>query len=359
MNLNSNQSRNSYLFLRHLLAFLVLLSHVFGSTTGYGEIKIGKFSLGTLAVYCFFTVSGFLVIPGLLNNGLNRYLLNRFVRVYPGYLLTLLITSVFIYPIWRFQSHVTIFDWPTSIFYILENLILMPQGATDINSSWNSLSGYPFLSSHPSLVNGSIWTLPLEISAYLFLGILYAFGVIFKTFKFKRVVKISFVALWAISIISANIFPSLDVKHYSQIEQLLTKWPYFLSFLTGAVLRLVNFKSLSRIKVYFLLFIVAISCQSIILWAVIGLCSLCILILHIGNSSVFVRYNKFRDISYGIYLYHFPVIQILEGFEIFDGRLGLNLFFTFLITIIFAYLSSRIVESPCQSYVKKRLDRNR
>jgi len=331
---------------------------VFGSTAGYGEIKIGKFSLGTLAVYCFFAVSGFLIIPGLLNNGLNRYLLNRFVRIYPGYLLVMLITGVFFYPIWRFQSHVNVFDWPTSASYILKNLILIPQGASDVNSSWNSLSGYPALSSHPSSVNASIWTLPLEISAYLFLGFLYALGVISKIFKFNRVVKIFFILVWIMSSVGAIIFPNLYTQHYSQLEQLVTKWPYFLSFMTGAVMKLINFKSLSKIKVYLLLLIVLISFQSIIFWALAGLCSLCILILYIGNSRIFIRFNELRDISYGIYLYHFPVIQILVGFKIFDGRLGLTLISTFLVTIVFAYLSSRFVESPCQSYVKKRLDRN-
>lgn len=357
--LDKSKTQNSYTFLRHLLAVSVLVSHVFGSTPGFEEIMVGNFSLGTLAVYCFFTISGYLVIPGLILNGIKQYLINRFSRIYPGYLFVMFLTSLIFYPIWRFQSQVAIFDWNTSAKYIIKNIVLVPQAATDVDSSWNSLSGYPWKSLLPSVVNGSIWTLPLEISAYLTLCLLLLISMIFKKYDFKNIVLIFFSIIWCLSIISSILYPELAIHHETKIEQLATKWPYLLAFMTGASLRLLKFKSISQLKVLILSCLILVGLQNILVWSLIGSVGLTVLILRLGDSNVFAKFNRNRDISYGIYLYHFPVIQVLSGFEIFAFSFGLKLFYTFLFTVVLAFMSSVLVEIPSQNYVKSRFNKKK
>lgn len=356
---NQRYANNSYSFLRHLLASLVLVSHVFGLSADFGKILIGDFSVGTLAVFCFFSISGYLVIPGLIVNGIRRYLINRFTRIYPGYLLVIFFTSVVFYPIWRIQSEYAIFDWDTSSSYFLNNLALFPQSAGDVESSWNSLSGFPFKSVLPSVVNGSIWTLPLEIGAYLLLCSIFLLRIVLKQCKFQNILIATFFIIWGISIYSAYIYPTLDVIHTSRIEQMLTKWPYFLAFITGSTVRVFNFKKISNIMVWLIVSLVCMGLNNLLVWALVGSIGLTLLTLKAGDSDAFVNFNQYRDISYGIYLYHFPIIQTLSGFEVFQYSLGLKMFYTILFTIIFAYASSILVEVPIQNYVKKQFDKKR
>jgi peptidoglycan/LPS O-acetylase OafA/YrhL len=266
-------------------------------------------------------------------------------------------TSVVFYPIWRIQSKYEIFDRDTSSSYFLNNLVLYPQSAGDVDSSWNSLSGFPFKSVLPSVVNGSIWTLPLEIGAYLLLCSIFLLRIVLKQYKFQNILIATFFIIWGISIYSAYIYPTLDVIHTSRIEQMLTKWPYFLAFTTGSIVRVFNFKKISNIKVWLIVSLVCMGLNNLLVWALIGSIGLTLLTLKAGDSDAFVNFNQFRDISYGIYLYHFPIIQILSGFEVFQYSLGLKMFYTILITIIFAYASSILVEVPIQNYVKKQFDK--
>ena len=54
--LNQRYANNSFTFLRHLLASLVLVSHVFGLSAGFETIKVEKFSVRTLTVYSLFSI---------------------------------------------------------------------------------------------------------------------------------------------------------------------------------------------------------------------------------------------------------------------------------------------------------------
>ena len=243
--LNQRYGNNSYKFLRLLLALIVLVSHVLGLSAGFETVMIGEFSLGTLAVYCLFSISGYLVIRGLIFKGIREFLIKRFTRIYPGYILMMFLTGVIFYPIWRMQSQTDIFDWHTSIRYFFNNIVLVPQSAGDVNSSWNSLSGYPFKSIHPSVVNGSIWTLPFEVALYFLLCFLFLLKLILKRYEFKMILILSLSMFWILSMYSAVLYPELYVNHTSKIEQILTKWPYFLAFITGATMRVFKFKKIS------------------------------------------------------------------------------------------------------------------
>jgi len=56
--------------------------------------------------------------------------------------------------------------------------------------------------------------------------------------------------------------------------------------------------------------------------------------------------QHYDNISYGLYLYHYPVIQILIRYDIHQQNITLCLILTFVITIILALLSWYIIEKP-------------
>ena len=80
-------------FLRLALAVLVIFSHGI-SLGGYGTEKIvDKTTLGTVAVYGFFAISGYLIAGSASSNGTLRYLWQRFLRILPAFWACLIVTS--------------------------------------------------------------------------------------------------------------------------------------------------------------------------------------------------------------------------------------------------------------------------
>lgn len=78
---------NSLNLVRLLLASVVLYSHAVGlSGAGSGIAWQGQ-GLGEWAVVGFFVLSGFLITGSRERSDGGRYLLNRVVRIFPGYLL--------------------------------------------------------------------------------------------------------------------------------------------------------------------------------------------------------------------------------------------------------------------------------
>ena len=85
---------NSLNFLRLVLATLVVYDHAVG-LGGFGQIwTINDNSIGTLAVYGFFGISGFLIAGSAVRNGPWRYLWQRFLRIFPGFWVCLILTAL-------------------------------------------------------------------------------------------------------------------------------------------------------------------------------------------------------------------------------------------------------------------------
>jgi len=63
---------------------MVLISHAI-TTGGFGdEFFLNGTALGTIAVYGFFGISGFLIASSAVRNRPGRYLWQRFLRNFPG-----------------------------------------------------------------------------------------------------------------------------------------------------------------------------------------------------------------------------------------------------------------------------------
>ena len=352
--LEGERRLNSFLILRVLLSLAVIVSHVSAAAQGDSEITIGVFSLGTLAVFGFFAISGYLVTPGLLRFGVKRYFVNRLIRIYPGYLFCVAVTASLFLSIWRSQANIGLFSWTTTFSYIFKNLFLFPQGGTSEGSMWNQLGGLPFLGSHPGMVNGSIWTLPLELTCYLTLALFIIVARITGRNNVKEFFLVCFTTRWLASIFLAVRIPGISEPHDSHLTQLLTKWPYFLAFSVGVLTRLLyKSKSSKVISIAFVL-VAYISANNLILWAICGCAVFSYLSIQFGESNTFKRFSSFRDISYGLYLYHFPVIQILVSYQIFYHNIILLFLSTIVVTGSFAYLSSRLIEIPAQLFAKKK-----
>jgi peptidoglycan/LPS O-acetylase OafA/YrhL len=78
-------SRNSLNVLRLVLAVAVIISHSFAFTRFGRSDDVNGTSLGTIAVYGFFAISGYLIAGSALRSNGWRYLWQRFLRIFPAF----------------------------------------------------------------------------------------------------------------------------------------------------------------------------------------------------------------------------------------------------------------------------------
>ena len=198
-------------------------------------LRVGKISAPTLAVYSFFVISGYLVTPGLMRGGTLNYFIRRLSRIYPAWIAINFLIAFGFSIIWQHLSPSEIFEFRTPFIYFLTCLVPPPgifhQGVTGINF----LGGLPLGLSHSGAINGSAWSLALEVFCYVALG-----GLSILTFNHKssfvRSIMILTLVLWVFAlVISSPISFTLseDLQIYSSVS---SKWPYLLSFLFGVLM---------------------------------------------------------------------------------------------------------------------------
>lgn len=332
---------NSFGFLRLLFAVAVLYFHSY-ILGGFGNEPFGTFlknqeSVGSMAVMGFFVISGFLVTKSLINSGsVLVYSFRRCLRVLPGFWVCLLVTACIFAPVVFLLERHTLSGFPVlgpngSLDYIRNNFFLLMHQYT----IGNLLANNPL----KNIFNGSLWTIFPEAKAYLFLGIL---GVL-KLHKSKTALLLIFFAMWSL------IFFNIPVHSASNKFLRLVIDPVFLLygtyFFAGAVCFL--FRDLLPLNNYWFYLCVGLA----VLAATLGFLhqTLPILgpyaVLWLAQKLPFRNFANKGDLSYGVYIYAFPVQQLLSLVHInrnFFIYFGLSL----LVTLVLAVLSWNWVEKP-------------
>lgn len=157
--------------LRLSFAWMVVVSHAF-TLAGHEEAEPlvaltgDQEGLGGLAVVCFFVLSGFLISRSLeRSSSVRRYLWHRFLRIMPGFWVCLVVTAFIFAPIAWVAAHGSLAGYlettPSSFGYVTNNaaLLMLQHGIGD------TLHSVPV----PSLLNGPLWTLATEFGCYLVL----------------------------------------------------------------------------------------------------------------------------------------------------------------------------------------------
>lgn len=100
-----SRAQNNIGFLRLLLALAVIIGHSPEMIDGnrYREpltILFHTLSLGEFAVDLFFLISGYLITQSLdKSNSMGEYLLKRFLRIFPGFIVAYLLSVFLLGPI--------------------------------------------------------------------------------------------------------------------------------------------------------------------------------------------------------------------------------------------------------------------
>ncbi len=167
-----NKRSNNFNLMRLLAAFSVIYGHA-SAVTGRGPSDIflqlvGYKFIGGVAVDVFFVISGFLITASALGrHGLLYYLMSRFLRIYPA-LIVCVVLSVFVLGFALTDSS-SYWSNQQVWFYLWRN-------ATAFSTEY-FLPGV-FANAHEKAINGSLWSLTVEVRLYLIVLIFAVTGIL-------------------------------------------------------------------------------------------------------------------------------------------------------------------------------------
>lgn len=310
---------NSLNFLRLALAFVVVLAH--GTGLGAYSSNEAAGEAANVAVYGFFAISGYLIAGSAVRNSVARYLWQRCLRILPGFWVCLLLTAL----VFGFIASVStdphcsygcyLHQAPTPLHYFAENFFLKIRQS----GIGTTLHGVPF----PNVWNGSLGTLFYEFLCYLLIAVLAATALLRKR---PFVVLVLALGIWLVETIT-TIFPVLN-SHFDGFHnwdefKLLTLVPVFL---VGSVVflykdRLPDSSALAAVcALLFLGFAFlplgggtdGFNLTSFDIGAPFLVYPLLWLGIHLPLQSVGAR----NDYSYGVYIYAFPIAQLLALWKV-------------------------------------------
>lgn len=333
-----------------ILASAVVFHHSLILSGDSSPSVYGGFDLGTVAVAGFFAVSGFLLLGSSRRLGPMQFLKRRFFRLFPGLWMCLVICAFALVPFANYfsihESNMRILglDDSSLTFVVFNSALLVFQ-----DSIGSVFSQNPF----PLAVNGSLWTLAPEFICYL--------GLLVVALLARRNLGIQF-ALITLALIASS------VTWWVTFESGLELYSNFINpasgvaiaFCTGSLLAIV-----AEFKPFRPRLVATIIGLSI--WAIFGVAGpisiifLSLLIVFLGMSLVRTRFSQIgqnTDLSYGIYLYHFPIIQVILATMFLTWPASYSAFllsiFALALSGLLAFVSWTLVEKPSISFARGR-----
>lgn len=272
-----------------------------------------------------FIISGFWITISLLNSSnIFEYAKKRFVRIFPSYWIVVISFSIilFFFSIYDFHNY---FGSRQFWKYILANIFTL-------NFLCPSLPGVFDNMGANGAVNGSLWTIKVEIGFYLILPL---FIYVFERCKTK--VKIILVA--CLYILSA-LFP-VFITAFNLPSSLSNQLPAYFGYFLGGIIFALYFDKLNKKLFFFafpslVIFILGIVFNFYFLEPIV----LSVLVFYFSfNIPSIVDIKK--DYSYYMYLIHFPIIQMMNFLHIFDSA---HYMFMLFLIISTTFLGSIILE---------------
>ena len=285
----------------------------------------------------FFQISGYLIFQSVIRSkSLVNYFWNRILRIFPALITALVLSVCFCY--FAYQGINSYWSNSSTQSYIPNNILLFKgQGFID---------GVFINNRYRPAINGSLWTIRYEFVGYILLSL-------FFFIKEKRkLLKYIFLFLYCLFLIMAIFYPNRG-GNFNFIANIFNLGNnlfinLFCFFIGGSLLAIFEIEKTDN-KTKFLLLVslsllFLVSLQFNMFWFS-QFIFLPILTVLFGASSypIINQWSKqIGDLSYGIYIYSFPVQQILEYF--FKPNLIEMMCVSFLITIIIAHFSWQYIE---------------
>jgi peptidoglycan/LPS O-acetylase OafA/YrhL len=363
---------NNFDLLRLVAALFVVFHHSFALTStqapfGWFQRATG-FDWGSAGVLIFFAISGFLIPRSWsYDPRITSYMVKRALRLLPALVVSLVLTTFVLGPLVTTLPVGDYLQQPGTRAYVV------------LNSAMRTVYELPGVfqtNAYANAVNGSLWTLPVEVKAYALIALIGFLGVFRRRFGSIAVVAIAVLAiLWTIDSVRdamplgnravamlSDTRASSELVHQASTGGLNEWAKVFAAFTIGAALFSLRRWVWLRWQ---------IAAAAAVVWGIAiasgpdtaraaGLCLLPFGVLMIAyRTPHWLRLpRRMGDYSYGTYILAFPIQQAL--WQWLTPASGWVMFaIATPITVALAALSWHLIEAPAltlKKYIARPLD---
>ena len=327
--------------LRLLFASLVIVSHTVEIRDGNREREVltqvfGTLSFGELSVDAFFVISGYLIVASFVASHTTlEYLRKRALRIIPGFVVASLVSLLVVAPLVGASIKEVISNLPR---YAATIAVLRP---VYVPGAFPGL-GY-------NLLNGSLWTIAYEFRCYLLVVLLGLTG----CFRFPKAI-----ALLAFSMMTLYLFGSADTLNAAGDRLPLNKvWlgkptdtlRLTAIFLVGSCFYLWQDRIIISPRGAIIAVTSLITCMLMPKLAETGVAVfggyLIFSFACWGKGSILERINNQTDISYGTYLYGWPIGAAILWY-LPNIQLPIATALAILLSMAAGWVSWHVIEKP-------------
>ena len=326
---------NNFGFLRLAMALVVLVSHSFWLATGKVEHEplhaLTGYTLGEHGVQVFFFLSGVVVAQSIMRSGsLLDFAVARAVRILPALIVCVLLTAFVLGPL------VTTLD--ASAYLADRGVLAYIVRTLSLSTGSAQLPGV--FDAHPlaSMINVSLWTLKYEVACYM---LLCAFGLAWLRFERLRPLLVMALGLAVVLAFSGRLRPVEPLSGLGSLR-------YFVLFFFAGTLAYLARERLVitwlALPPLFVLFALAARTEfaELASAAFLGYATLCVAAMPMPGLRSF---TNAQDYSYGVYILHCPIQQLVLHVKPGIGPLELTLV-ALALTVPLAALFWNVIEHP-------------
>jgi peptidoglycan/LPS O-acetylase OafA/YrhL len=345
---------NNFNLIRMVAALMVMASHCAPLSLGVGAVEplqseLGM-TLGSVAVDIFFVTSGFLVTASLLHNkDALQFVWNRVLRIYPALWIMVAIT------VFGMGLSVTTLDGAAYLSSPQVSRYLW-MCATMFDEGAYFLPGVFMQNPYSGAINGSLWSVAYELKMYAILVVAW----LLLRWAWPRQDRVIDAAI-VLAVVASGF---VVWQGLGRPEQRIFAHLFFM-FFSGAACYVLR-RRISLTTKEFLLWCLAIAAAGVVgsgVFRLVYTLTLAYGVLYLAYVPAgWIRnYNLLGDYSYGVYIYAFPVQQIVAS--VVHGVSASTMFFASLpFVLVLAVASWHGVEKRAlalKSWIRPCADRLR
>ncbi len=293
--------KNNFDLLRLLFALTVCLFHAC-DLSGFPPLEpLSRILPRKAAIQGFFVISGFLIFMSFERSpSYTAYIRKRILRIYPAYFTIIMICAILLVAV-STKGIRDYFSW-IWVKYVFVNLAFL-------NFLQPTLPGV-FESYKMSSVNGALWTLKIEVMFYMSVPL---WVYLFRKFSHLPIL----ILVYCASVAYAGLFQAAAERTgLFMYEELGRQLPGQLSYFMAGGFIYYFLPKFERYAGYFLsagVFVLAANMFYPMFYPphILQPFALASVVVFLGLYWYVGNFGKYGDFSYGTYILHFPIIQLL------------------------------------------------